>query len=454
MININSRTKKNNSCEHAVLLTRHKIEEKLGQNKFVLAIMTDLSGAFDSIENGTILPSKLKHYGADKKSISFFKSFFNKRQHFVQWNGVKSSTKDLFNVSCIQGSCLGPGIFNTYVRDYEYVIKDKDGDCDCPGDHNCEGKTCDEITSDGVFFADDSVIIVACANIEKLMRKGNIILDNTSKYMNANHLILNQKKSQYLLFKPKKKQSTIAKTKLMINNQEILEVTNARYLGVILDNKLNFQEHFKMVKSKLIEGVRALRCTRATLNYHAKKLLYDGCFKSHAEYCSITYMDKLNKRQQNELYTLQKQAIRLVFNARKNVHTEKLFRLANILPITKLYESECTKLVFKYKSDPSANNQPIAIKELLIKKTHDSTRIYDDLYKIKIPSSYKYEHCMYQIINNYNNSNLEAKMCGNLWSLKRKIKEDCLQSLRKCEINNCNICLLDNWRNYEKYMSK
>ena len=61
---------------------------------------------------------------------------------------------------------------------------------------------------------------------------------------------------------------------------------------------------------------------------------------------------------------------------------------------------------------------------------------------------------MYQIINKYNNSNLESKMCGNLWSLKQKIKEDCLKSLRKCEINNCNICLLDNWRNYEKYMSK
>ena len=116
-----------------------------------------------------------------------------------------------------------------------------------------------------------------------------------------------------------------------------------------------------MVKSKLIEGVRALRCTRATLNYHAKKLLYDGCFKSHAEYCAITYMDKLNKKQQNELYTLQKQAIRLVFDARKNVHTEKLFKLANILPLTKLYESESTKLVFKNKSDPSANKQPIAI---------------------------------------------------------------------------------------------
>ena len=59
-----------------------------------------------------------------------------------------------------------------------------------------------------------------------------------------------------------------------------------------------------------------------------------------------------------------------------------------------------------------------------------------------------------QIINKYNNSDQESKMCGNLWSLKQKIKEDCFKSLRKCEINNCDICLLDNWGNYEKYMSK
>ena len=37
---------------------------------------------------------------------------------------------------------------------------------------------------------------------------------------------------------------------------------------------------------------------------------------------------------------MQKQAIRLIFNAKRNVHTSKLFELSGIIPITKLYEVE------------------------------------------------------------------------------------------------------------------
>ena len=126
--------------------------------------------------------------------------------------------------------------------------------------------------------------------------------------------------------------------------------------------------------------------------------------------------------------------------------------MAEIVPITKLYESECIKLVFKNKLDPSSELQPIAIKKLLINENQESSRIYGSNNRIKIPSHYKSDHCMYQIIKKFNNANNELKECGNLWSLKRMLKEEFLQSLPKCEINNCNICMLDNRRNYERYM--
>ena len=442
--------------QDAVLLARHTIEKEISQKKFVLVILIDLSVAFDSIDTETILPNKLKFYGSNEKALSFFKSYFNERKHYVEWNGTKSSTKNLFNASVVQGSCMGPTIFNNYYRDVKYVINsDMDAKADtnngaCAGGKN--GKDSNEISSVEVLFADDSLAIVSGDNAEKVMESGNKILENTSKYMDSNKLILNQKKTQYLFFKPKGKQKIEVKTKLKIKNQEIMEVDSARYLGVILDNKLKFHEHFKLVKSKLMDGVKALRCTRRTLSYRAKLALYQGYFKSHAEYCSITYMDKLNKKQLQELYTLQKQAIRLVFNARKNVHTEKLFKMAEIVPITKLYESECIKLVFKNKLDPSSELQPIAIKKLLINENQESSRIYGSNNRIKIPSHYKSDHCMYQIIKKFNNANNELKECGNLWSLKRMLKEEFLQSLPKCEINNCNICMLDNRRNYEKYM--
>ena len=437
-------------CQDAILLVRHKIEQKLSQNHFVLVIMIDLSIAFESICTETILPKKLMHYGADAKAVSFLRSFFTGRSQYVDWKGISSNKTELFNMSCVQGSILGPQIFNTYVKDFEYVV---DGANDEP-EGTIDIEYCDDETScEAVNFADDTMMIVASKDIEKVMVRGNLVLGQTRKYMDSNKLILNEKKTQYLLYKPKNKQKVEAKTKLKINNQEIQKVDSARYLGVTIDSKLNFKDHFNKVKAKLIDGVKALKCTRQTLNFQAKYQLYNGYFKSHIEYCPITYMDKLSKTQMKELYSLQKQAVRLIFNARKNVHTEKLFKLANIVPITKLYESECCKFVYKHKYDPSRNEQPIAIGELLNSEQHNSSRLYDDLNKIKIPSSYKSDHCFYQIINTWNQMDNDVKMSGNLWSLKRRLKEEQIQSLQQCDINNCNICKLDKNRNYQKYMS-
>ena len=50
----------------------------------------------------------------------------------------------------------------------------------------------------------------------------------------------------------------------------------------------------------------------------------------------------------------------------------------------------------------------------MIKKVQESSRLYGN-NRIKIPSHYKFQHCMYQIINNFNKTNDNIKMCGNVW---------------------------------------
>ena len=51
--------------------------------------------------------------------------------------------------------------------------------------------------SDGVFFADDSFVILAGNCAENLIERGNEKLKQTSTYMNANKLILNEKKNNF-----------------------------------------------------------------------------------------------------------------------------------------------------------------------------------------------------------------------------------------------------------------
>ena len=183
------------------------------------------------------------------------------------------------------------------------------------------------------------------------------------------------------------------------------------------------------------------------MTYKAKLLVYNALFRSYVDFGAITYFDKLNKTQLDELTKLQKNAIRLMFSARKNVHTDKLFKLSNITPINKLYEVEAVKFIFRYISTNSKDKQPPAIKEILFKKEKAlrSTRLYDDESKVKIHKDYRKGQCIFNLLDAWNNDDQDLRMAGNLFSLNRMIKEK-----RKNQIMPCN-----NKKNcYEIYMKK
>ena len=72
-------------------------------------------------------------------------------------------------------------------------------------------------------------------SIEKLQNQVNYEMNQVGKWMNANKLIIDYSKSNFMLFTNKKKKS---KFKLEINNNYITESDNVKYLGVIIDTNL------------------------------------------------------------------------------------------------------------------------------------------------------------------------------------------------------------------------
>ena len=83
---------------------------EIQKEKYVMVLMIDLSLAFDTLGIDEILPKKF--YRADKKAIGFFDGFFCNRKHFTTWKETNSDRIDLFNISCVQGSVVGPQIYN------------------------------------------------------------------------------------------------------------------------------------------------------------------------------------------------------------------------------------------------------------------------------------------------------------------------------------------------------
>ena len=88
------------------------------------ALLTDLSKAFDCLPH-EFLFAKLDAYGFDKSSLKLIHSYLSNRKQRVKINDRYSSWSEiLFGV--LQGSILGPLLFNIFICDVFYFLENFD----------------------------------------------------------------------------------------------------------------------------------------------------------------------------------------------------------------------------------------------------------------------------------------------------------------------------------------
>jgi len=98
-------------------------------------------------------------------------------------------------------------------------------------------------------FADDTHIFLHYSDLSILQTMSNAELD---KLFKSNRLSLNIKKTNYIIFFPKSKcrQQQITSFTIQIDGKTIERVEHARFLGVYIDEKLQWNEHINQMSAK------------------------------------------------------------------------------------------------------------------------------------------------------------------------------------------------------------
>ncbi len=200
------------SCEHALLNAQNTIIHSLNKKEIALLLLIDYSKAFDVLEH-SILLHKLQHYGIRGIALKWFESYLSGRNQFVTINNTDSSAKDI-TYGVPQGSILGPLLFVIYINDL-------------PGISN---------VAKFILYADDANIIVTGSNMHEVVEKINTLIHNLVNWVNSNGLVLNLKKTKYMIFA--KQHIETSDIEIRINGTKIERKTEARFLGVIVDEKL------------------------------------------------------------------------------------------------------------------------------------------------------------------------------------------------------------------------
>ena len=117
-----------------------------------------------------------------------------------------------------------------------------------------------------ILFADDTNFAMAHPDFGCLIRNANTTLEYVSRWFQMNKLSLNVNKSNYILFRTKNKTTPKQDSKLQINNTEIKQVSCAKCLGILVDERLSWGNHTEHVCKKIMKSYGIIRRGSSLVN--------------------------------------------------------------------------------------------------------------------------------------------------------------------------------------------
>ena len=110
-------------------------------------------------------------------------------------------------------------------------------------------------------FADDTNLFYSHQDKKELFRVVNSKLEKSCDWFNANKLSLNERKAKYIFFHRHRNKDDIPLKllPLFVNKKEINRVSSIKFLGVILDENLNCNEHLNTIENKVSKIIGILK---------------------------------------------------------------------------------------------------------------------------------------------------------------------------------------------------
>ena len=139
-----------------------------------------------------------------------------------------------------------------------------------------------------MMYADDTVIYFTSSNLSELKLSLNLELVNLSRCLNLNKLILNVKKTECMVFGTGQRLASQNSDTIDLNiHGQPIKSTNAfKYLGVVLDSTLSFNDHIEHLRKKLSKVLGVFSRARPP---EAANRVYAAMVLPILDYCDIVW---------------------------------------------------------------------------------------------------------------------------------------------------------------------
>ena len=151
------------------------------------------------------------------------------------------------------------------------------------------------------------------------------------QWFNANKLSANLTKTSYTVFKNTTNTPAYLNS-IKIEDTTIKKVPSAKYLGIILDEKLDWKEHIEAVTASLAKITNSLKIVKNFVPHKNKHLLYYAYIYSKIKY-GIEVYGTANATQIKKVQVKQNRALKVLFNKDFLTPTDSLHKELEVLKV-------------------------------------------------------------------------------------------------------------------------
>ena len=303
--------RKNCGTLNSVLEITDLLLRELDKSNIAGGTFLDLSKAFDTI-NHKLLLQKLEMYGIRGPALSFFEDYLTNRRQFVAYGG-ETSTPLSVKIGVPQGSNLGPLLFLIFINDISKL------------------QTKGSIR----LFADDTAIFYSDIDSSHILENMKSDLLMLKEYFDENLLSLNCKKTKFMLFCNKNKEIENIGS-ITIGNVVIERVRNMKFLGIVIDERLQWDTHIDSLLKSLSPLCGVLWKIRNFVPRNILLKIYFSSIHSRLQYLNVVWATaSLSKIK--PLQVLQNRCLKAIYRLPILFSTWELYSRAKILPLLGMY---------------------------------------------------------------------------------------------------------------------
>ena len=229
--------------------------------------------------------------------------FLSDRKQRVLLNGQTSEWQNV-TAGVPQGSILGPLLFLIYINDLFGYLSSK-----------------------AKLFADDTSLFSVTHVITTSANELNNYLKKISDWAFQWKMSFNpvpSKQAQEVIFSRKLK--NVSHPPLVFNIVNVSSCKSPKYLGILLDARLTFEEHYKTILSNTNRTIGLLGKLQSLLPRATLKTIYKAFVRPHLDYGDVLYDQAFNASFHEKLESIQYSAGLALTGAIRGTSKEKIYQ--------------------------------------------------------------------------------------------------------------------------------